>query len=100
MALMEIPLSAVPFQTVSAVVNGQKYSITIRQIGNSLYTSITVDGIRITSNVLAVVNGRAIPFAQPIARTELWWMDLIGVSNPHYDGLGSRWHLVFEENDE
>lgn len=99
MSWREIPLSPVPFQTVSAVVNGQKYTVTVRQMGGFLYTSVSVDGTPVVSNLLAVENGRVIPFAQPVAKTMLYWIDTKGRSHPHYTGLGDRWLLVFEETD-
>lgn len=99
MAMMEIPLSAVPFQTVSAVVNGQNYQLTVRQNGAFVYTSLLVDGEAVTNNVQAVAQGRLIPFAQTIAQTMLYWLDTQGYDRPQYQGLGERWKIIFE-NDE
>lgn len=99
MARMEIPLSAVPFQTVNAVVNGQNYQITVRQNGAFVYTSLLVDGEAVTNNVLAVAHGSLIPFAQTIAQTMLYWLDTQGYDRPQYQGLGERWKIIFE-NDE
>lgn len=99
MARMEIPLSAVPFQTVNAVVNGQNYQIAVRQNGAFVYTSLLVDGETVTNNVQAVAHGRLIPFAQTIAQTMLYWLDTQGCDRPQYQGLGERWKIIFE-NDE
>lgn len=100
MSWMQIPLSAVPFQTVSAVVNGQNYRVTVRQNGAFIYTSVMVDGVRVVDNALAVARGRVIPFAQTVARTRLYWVDTQGNDRPQYDGLGDRWILVYEAANE
>lgn len=99
MAWMEIPLSAVPFQTVSAVVNGQNYRITVRQNGAFVYTSVMVDGEKVVDNALAVARGRVIPFAQTVAQTMLYWFDSQGNDRPQYEGLGDRWKLVYESDE-
>lgn len=99
MTWMEIPLSAVPFQTVSAVVNGQNYRITVRQNGAFVYTSVMVDGEKVVDNALAVARGRVIPFAQTVAQTMLYWIDTQGNDRPQYEGLGDRWKLVYESDE-
>lgn len=99
MVWMEIPLSAVPFQTVSAVVNGQSYRITVRQNGSFVYTSVMVDGEKVVDNALAVARGRVIPFAQTVAQTMLYWFDTQGDDRPQYEGLGDRWKLVYEADE-
>lgn len=99
MTWMEIPLSAVPFQTVSAVVNGQNYRITVRQNGAFVYTSVMVDGEKVVDNALAVARGRVIPFAQTVAQTMLYWLDTQGNDRPQYEGLGDRWKLVYESDE-
>lgn len=99
MSWLEIPLTAIPFQTVNAVVNGQNYRITVRQLGVALFTSLMVDGAQVTSNVIASVNSGLIPHAQTLANTQIYWVDTQGADNPRYDGLGDRWRLIFEAND-
>lgn len=99
MTLKEIPLSAVPFQTVSAVVNGQQYRITVRQLGAFLYTSVTVDGTKVTDTVAATVATGIIPWAQNVADTNPYFVDTQGSQAPQYEGIGERWVLLFDEVD-
>ncbi len=99
MAWLEIPLSAVPFQTVNAVVNGQNYRITVRQLGSEIYTSLVVDDEQVTNTVLAVARGCLIPWSQTIAQTMLYWIDTKGNNRPQYTGLGDRWRLVYEASE-
>ena len=99
MAWMEIPLSAIPFQIVNAVVNGQNYRITVRQLGSEIYTSLVVDDEQVTNSVLAVARGKLIPWFQTIANTMLYWIDTQGNERPQYTGLGDRWRLVYEASE-
>ena len=99
MAWMEIPLSAIPFQIVNAVVNGQNYRITVRQLGSEIYTSLVVDDEQVTNSVLAVARGKLIPCSQTIAQTMLFWIDTQGNERPQYRGLGDRWRLVYEASE-
>lgn len=100
MSRKEIPLSAIPFQTVSVVINDQNYRITVRQNGDFLYSSLMVDDEQVTDNVIAVANGALIPWAQTVADTQLYWWDTQGNERPQYDGLGDRWRLVYEDSNE
>lgn len=99
MTTMQIPLSPIPFQTVSAVVNGQNYRVTVRSLGGRLYCSLMVDGERVSDTVAAAAGGKAVPWAQIKANTELLWVDTQGTEAPRYEGLGSRWLLTFEETE-
>lgn len=99
MAWMEIPLSAIPFQIVNAVVNGQNYRITVRQLGSEIYTSLVVDDEQVTNSVMAVARGKLIPWSQTIAQTMLVWIDTQGNERPQYTGLGDRWRLVYEASE-
>lgn len=99
MAWMEIPLSAIPFQIVNAVVNGQNYRITVRQLGSDIYTSLVVDDEQVTNSVMAAARGKLIPWSQTIAQTMLYWIDTQGNERPQYSGLGDRWRLVYEASE-
>lgn len=96
MAEKQIPLSAIPHQIVSAVVNGQSYRVTVRQIGSRLYTSLMVDGVQVADNVMACAGSSIVPWSQTTAKTIPYWVDLQGIEAPQYEGLGSRWILCYE----
>ncbi len=96
MAERQILLSAIPFQIVNAMVNGQSYRITVRQNGGKIYTSLMVDGVQVTDNVMAREGAPIVPFSQTTARTIPYWVDLQGREPPQYEGLGSRWLLCYE----
>lgn len=92
-----LPLSAIPNQVVSAVINGQNYRVDVRQMGDALFTSVMVDGEYVSNNVIARIGSTVIPWTQTKARTVLYWVDTQGNETPRYLGLGTRWLLCFEE---
>lgn len=97
MAQMYIPLSAVPFQTVSVVVNRQNYRITVRQIGLRVAVSVMVDGVSVSECTITRPGEPIIPWTQTVAKTPLYWVDLQGNEHPQYAGIGTRWLLCFDE---
>jgi hypothetical protein len=94
---MEIPLSAIPFQRVSLVIGSQSVEIEVRQMGSSVFTSAVVDGVQITRSTRAVNGGELFPWTFPDKPAEIKWVDTQGDADPQYEGLGSRWLLVYEE---
>lgn len=97
MSIRTIPLSAIPAQIVSAVVNEQAFQIEIRQLGGSLFSTTTVDGEIVASSVRAVSRGSITPWPSSVVGTSVVWVDTQGDDDPQYEGLGSRWVLAFEE---
>lgn len=96
MALQEIELSAIPYQILTTTINNQIFTITVRQIGSSIYTDADVDGRTIVQNVRAVNGGSITPWATAYVLSAVEWVDTQGDADPQYDGLGDRWKLVFE----
>ena len=99
MTVLTIPLSQIPNQVVSVVVNDQAFQIEIRQLGGSVYTTTTVDGELIASSVRAVANGSITPWPSSSVNTQVIWVDMQGDDDPQYQGLGGRWVLAFEATE-
>lgn len=98
--LMEVPLSAIPHQLVAVVVGNQAFQFEIRQMGSSIFSSVIVDGNQITRNVRATNGGELFPWPDQRVGTQFYWEDSQGDEPPQYEGLGSRWHLTYEVDDE
>jgi len=94
---MEIPLSAIPFQRVSCVINARSVEIEVRQQGSSLFTSVVVDGVQITRSTRAVNGGELFPWTFQNRPADIRWTDTQGDDDPQFEGLGSRWLLAYEE---
>ena len=98
--IYEIPLTAIPAQLVAVVIGDHAYEIELRQIGASLYTSVTIDGVQITRNVRARGFGTIPRGADARVPVEIYWQDTQGEEPPQFEGLGSRWVLAYEVDDD
>lgn len=93
--MREIPLEAIPYQTLSFMLEDKSVQVSVRQLGTSLYTSLWIDGEPITSLVRATNGGRICAYPTSAIDTDLRWIDTVGDSDPQYDGLGTRWRMVY-----
>lgn len=96
---MTIPLSALPYQIVSVVVNDQAFQIEARQLGGSIFTTTTVDGELVASCVRAVSGGSVTPWPSSVVKTQVLWIDTQGDADPQFSGIGSRWILAYEASE-
>lgn len=99
--MQSIPLRPVPSQSTKVVLGGQNCQILIYQKPQGCFVDINADGIDI---VVGVIARDAVPL---VCREytgfigNLLFIDTQGGTDPSYDGLGSRWSLVYltaEEN--
>lgn len=90
MNFLTIPLQATANQIVAFMLNGSSYSAEINMRGEGLYITLKVDNELVLSN-------RALLSYAPIGY-ELQLADTLGVEDPVYTGLGSRWILVGAQN--
>ncbi|RYY79925.1 MAG: hypothetical protein EOO69_04470 [Moraxellaceae bacterium] len=95
--MQSIPLQVLPSQVVSVVLAKQNCQITIYQKTTGLYFDLVVNGN-------PVVNTRLIRNAVPLVRYkhlgllgDFMVMDMQGLSDPEYSGLGSRYQLTYIE---
>lgn len=98
MAISEIPLRAVPSQTVQVSLAGQPVTLYLRQLGGRQYISVSWAGEVLCDTVL-MVNRSAIiraPYTGFIG--DIAVNDTQGDEAPEYTGWSSRWQLLF--NDE
>ncbi len=93
--MQEISLQAVPSQSVKAVLENQNFQIFLNQKDQGLFVDVNVGGVDV---VLAVLAHDAVPL---ICRDylgiagNLIFTDTQGNNDPYYDGLGSRYVLVY-----
>lgn len=98
--MQEIPIQPVPSQIAKVVLGGQNCQILIYQKPQGLFVDINADGSDIVTGVIA-------RDAVPIVCREyagfvgnLIFIDTQGASDPAYDGLGSRYSLVYLTAEE
>ena len=95
MAIEQIPLRAVPAQTVQVTLAGQPVTLYLRQLGDRQYLSASWAGQVLCDTVL-MVNRSAIlraPYTGFIG--DIAVNDTQGDDAPDYTGWGSRWQLLF-----
>lgn len=95
----EIPLSPIPYQELSVLLNGQNCIISLRQLGLFLYCSLSVDGRQIFNNIMCSINARVNVFKSPYFTGILKFYDTQGTDRPHYSELGSRWILIYRAEE-
>lgn len=90
-----IQLKPVASQYVSVVVGGQQCSFSIYQKLDGLYFDLTVNGV-------TICNTRRIRNDVPLLRKSYFnvvgdfiMIDLQGASDPTFDGLGTRYQLLY-----
>ena len=99
--MQTVPLRPVPSQSTKVVLGGQNCQILIYQKPQGCFIDINADGVDI---VVGIIARDAVPL---VCREyvgfvgNLLFIDTQGNADPSYDGLGSRWSLVYltaEEN--
>lgn len=93
--MMQIPLQAIPVQTVSVALDGQSVQISLRQQPNGLFVDVTSDGVNINFNVLALNRNPLIRQPYRGFSGQLMFRDVQGNSDPDYTGLASRFELIY-----
>lgn len=93
----QIVISALPFQEFSCVLDGQNCVITLRQVAEYLFCDLMVEGVQIFSGRRCCVGTDINCYPTPLFSGRLFFVGTLGNSDPQYEGLNSRWILVYEE---
>lgn len=96
MSLRAIPLSPVPNQSLSVVLQDRNVALTLRTLDGTLYIDVLCEGAPIcTTHVCQdrqLLTARAEYLGFP--GLSLWFADLRGTSDPHWSELSSRYLLL------
>jgi hypothetical protein len=93
--MQTVPIQPVPSQSTKVVLGGQNCQILIYQKSQGIFVDVNADGVDI---VTAVIARDAVPIVcREYAGFEgnLLFIDTQGNDDPFYEGLGSRWTLVY-----
>jgi len=98
--MQTVPLQPIPSQLTKVVLGGQNVQIFIYQKDQGVFVDINSDGVDV---VVGVIARDAVPlvcreYAGFIGN--LLFVDTQGSSDPSYNGLGSRFSLVYLTADE
>lgn len=91
-----VPITAVPAQTFTVQLNNQNCSINLYQKSTGLYFDLALNNQTIVQtmiclNLVGLVREAYLGFIG-----QLFFFDTQGTNDPTYDGLGSRYVLVYQ----
>lgn len=93
--MKQVPLQSVTSQQVTTLLGNQKCQIAVYQKPQGLFVDLAVNGTDISSGILAL-NGMSIcPFNYAAFVGYLMFCDMQGSDDPSYDGLGTRFLLIY-----
>lgn len=95
-----IPLPAFASQTFNVVLAGQSCALNLYQKSTGLYLDLAIAGRAVASGVLCRDRVKLLRQEYLGFLGDLAFMDTQGQDDPHFDGLGSRWVLVYLEPED
>lgn len=93
--MQQIALQPVPSQILSIVLDGQNCQIAVYQKTQGLFVDLNVNGADISTAVIAHDVVPLVPTTYLGFAGNLIFTDTQGSNDPTFDGLGSRYQLVY-----
>jgi hypothetical protein len=93
--MLTVPLQPVPSQQLQIVLGGQNCQIAVYLLGEHLFVDLNSNGADISIAVRARDAVSLVPTAYLGFVGDLIFTDTQGASDPTFDGLGSRYQLVY-----
>lgn len=98
--MIEIPLAAVPAQSLRIVLGDQNCTIALRQKDNRMYMDLDVGQDRIFTGAICMDRVNIKQFVTMAFSGGLYFVDTIAQDPPQFEGLGQRWGLLYFEEGE
>lgn len=95
--MLQIPLQAIPNQSISATLANQNCRINIYQRTTGLFCDLYVDNALIIGGVICQNLNRIVRDIYFGFVGDFGFCDTQGESDPEYSGLGSRYLLIYLE---
>lgn len=93
--MLSLTLQPTPSQAFTATLSGQRCYVEIYQKSTGLFLDLTVNGYPVLSGQLCLANVLLVRLAYLGFVGDLVFVDTLGTQDPTYDGLGSRYALVY-----
>lgn len=90
-----IPLIAEPSQRLSVTLGGQRCVILIRQLSTGVYFDLAVAGTPVVNGMVCRDRVGLVRYDYRGFMGQIVFIDTQGVSDPTYDGFGTRYHLIY-----
>ena len=98
--MQSVPLQPVPSQSTKVVLGGQNCQILVYQKLQGVFVDINADGVDISVGTIARDAVPLISREYAGLAGNLLFIDSQGSADPSYDGLGSRFDLVYLTAEE
>ena len=95
-----IPLSAIPNQTLNAILGGQDCALAVYWRQDRLYLDLVCNGHAIVVGAICENRANVLQSEQLYFKGSLHFFDMQGDRPPLFEGLGSRWFLLFVDEGE
>lgn len=93
---LQVPLAAVPAQTLSVVLDQQNCQISFRTLDGTLYFSLSVDDSPIVKNHACRDRARMLLASRYFGfRGDFVFVDTQGETQPEYTGLADRYVFLY-----
>lgn len=98
--MIELPVKAEPNQRFSVVLNNQDCTIELFQRYDRLYLNLFVNDAPVVLGVVCLDRVNLAITSSPLFKGFLYFADTLGDSAPQWEGLGSRYWLIFAREEE
>lgn len=98
--ILGVPLSAIPSQELSLILNNQDISVRVYMRGDYLYLDVLNEDTPIILGQLIVSNVNLLPSGLTNFVGNFRMVDTNGNEDPQYIGLGERWQLLYLSDED
>lgn len=98
--VIEVPLSPTPGQRLQIVLDDQNVTLTLRQKGARMYIDLDVGVTRVMRGAICCDRTNVKQYKTMPFRGGLFFVDTEGREAPQFEGLGTRWFLMYLSEDE
>lgn len=95
--MMYLPLTATPAQMLDAMLGGQPVKLSLYQKSAGLFIDITVNGAALATGLICRDRVKLVRREYLGFTGDFVFVDTQGLSDPTYDGLGTRYLLIYLE---
>ena len=98
--MKKIPLSPVPAQTLKVKLSKQNCVLRVYYRFGSTYMDVTVNGTVVTTGAICRDRQSIVQIANNAFAGQLLFVDMLGDSDPVYNGFGERFRLFYKAASE
>lgn len=98
--MQQIPISKLPSQTLNVVLAGQYCTLSLYWRQVRLYLDLLVGGVPVCRGAICQDRASIVQSPTRIFTGSLHFYDREGHRQPHWEGLNSRWVLLYLEDGE